>query len=95
LKQGVISLDVATQKYVMDVQTPVLPLYFRCSYAVRDGFLYSEEWVGTVSVLSSISSFGQDENCELYLVDRDGKGLYRIVDAEGLFSNGFEQLNCQ
>jgi len=55
----------------------------------------SEEWVGGTSGLSSISSFGQDENCELYLVDRDGKGLYRIVDAEGLFSNGFEQLNCQ
>jgi len=55
----------------------------------------SEEWVGTASVLSSLSSFGQDENCELYVVDRDGKGLYRIVDAESRFSDSFEQLNCR
>ncbi len=61
---------------------------------IGDGWS-SEEWVGTASVLSSLSSFGQDENCEIYVVDRDGKRLYRIVDAEGRFSDSFEQLNCR
>jgi glucose/arabinose dehydrogenase len=55
----------------------------------------SEEWVGGGSGLSSISSFGQDENCELYLVDREGRGLYRIVDTETVFNDGYEQLNCR
>jgi len=59
----------------------------------------SEEWPAAAATLSSLSSFGQDENCELYIVDRDaGPGygaLYRIDDEEYLFNHGFETLNCR
>ncbi len=55
----------------------------------------SVEWGAAAGNLSSLSSFGQDENCELYVVDREGKALYRIDDGESLFSNGFEKLNCR
>jgi len=55
----------------------------------------SEEWIVPGAALSSLSSFGQDENCELYLVDREGRALYRIEDSESLFNNGFEQMNCR
>jgi hypothetical protein len=57
----------------------------------------SEEWTEVAAQLSSLSSFGQDENCQLYIADRNGKAVYRIdiEDSEGLFSDGFEQLNCR
>ena len=67
--------------------------------ANNGGSWNSEEWPAAAATLSSLSSFGQDENCELYIVDRDaGPGygaLYRIDDGENLFSNGFEKLNCR
>jgi len=68
--------------------------------ATRSGDSWSsEEWPAAAAALSSLSSFGQDENCELYLVDRDAGpdfgALYRIDDGENLFSNGFEKSNCR
>jgi hypothetical protein len=45
--------------------------------------------------VDSISSFGQDENCELYVTDRQGKALYRIDDGEIVFRNGLESSKCQ
>jgi len=55
----------------------------------------SEEWTAAAGVLNSLSSFGQDENCELYVVDRDGKAVYRIDDAERLFADSYEARNCR
>jgi hypothetical protein len=64
--------------------------------ATRDGNGWSsEEWAAAAAGLNSLSSFGQDENCELYVVDRDGKALFRIEDSASLFNNSFEQLNCR
>jgi glucose/arabinose dehydrogenase len=60
-----------------------------------DGGWFSEEWSLPPSVLSSLSSFGQDENCELYVTDREGGALYRIDDSERLFGSGFERLDCR
>jgi len=55
----------------------------------------SEEWTGTASVLSSLSSFGQDEQCGLYALDRAGGALYRIDDSEHLFGGSFETRLCR
>ena len=55
----------------------------------------AEEWQGTAAVLQSLSSFGQDENCELYITDRDGGALYRIDDGEIVFRNSLESSKCQ
>jgi hypothetical protein len=55
----------------------------------------SEEWTGVAATLSSLSSFGEDENCELYLVDRQAHSLYRIDDAERYFGSGFESRICR
>ena len=60
----------------------------------------SEEWV-EMPPLSSVSTFGQDENCELYVADfgstaTNGDELvYRIVRDDLIDSSGFEQRNCQ
>jgi glucose/arabinose dehydrogenase len=55
----------------------------------------AEEWQGTAAVLNSLSSFGQDENCELYVTDRAAGALYRIDDGEIVFRNGLESSKCQ
>jgi glucose/arabinose dehydrogenase len=55
----------------------------------------SEEWPAAGSALNFLSSFGQDENCELYAVERAGGSLYRIDDAERLFGAGFESRLCR
>jgi glucose/arabinose dehydrogenase len=61
----------------------------------------SMEWPNTSSVINSLSSFGQDENCELYVVDRDHQAnpergaLFRIDDNERLFGAGFEDRQCR
>ncbi|MGK2926699.1 MAG: PQQ-dependent sugar dehydrogenase [Lysobacterales bacterium] len=61
----------------------------------QGGTWSSEEWPGVDATLSSLSSFGQDENCELYIVDREGRALYRIDDSERLFGGGFEARICR
>jgi len=61
----------------------------------RAGGWISEEWTGTSSILSSLASFGQDEQCRLYAVDRAGGALYRIEDSELLLKAGFEGRDCR
>jgi glucose/arabinose dehydrogenase len=53
------------------------------------------EWEGTAGQLNSLSSFGQDENCELYITDRTAGKLFLIEDGEIVFKNGLEQSKCQ
>lgn len=63
----------------------------------------SEEWTAASTILNSLASFGQDENCNIYLVDRDAEtgveadhgALYRIDDSERVFGSGFENMQCQ
>lgn len=55
----------------------------------------SVEWEAAAANLNSLSSFGLDENCELYVVDRDGRAVYRIDDTETLFADGSEALHCR
>jgi len=55
----------------------------------------SEEWPDAGPALGFLSSFGQGENCELYLVERAGGSLYRIDDAEQLLGTGFESRLCR
>ncbi len=63
--------------------------------ATREGDNWiSEEWVESPS-LSTISTFGQDETCELYVVNRSAGNVYRIVDTEEIDHSGFEALRCQ
>ena len=53
----------------------------------------SEEWVESPS-LGAISTFGQDEQCELYVADFGSDSVYRIVDNQMIDSSGFEVLRC-
>ncbi len=55
----------------------------------------SVEWPDAAGTLSSLSSFGQDENCELYVVDREGPALYRIDDQAFVFADGYETRDCR
>ncbi len=61
----------------------------------QGGAWSSAEWPGVAATLSSLSSFGQDQHCELYLVDRQAGTLYRIDDTERLFGAGFESRSCR
>ena len=68
--------------------------------ATRDGESWtSEEWMETPA-LDSVSTFGQDENCELYVADFGSLGtngdesIYRIVNNEILDESGFEAIRC-
>jgi glucose/arabinose dehydrogenase len=54
----------------------------------------SEEWMESPA-LGSISTFGQDEHCELYVANYSGNAIYRIVDSQYIDSSGFEALRCQ
>lgn len=60
-----------------------------------EGTWTSEEWTGAPAALSSITSFGQDEQCNLYVADRNDNKIYRIDDSELIQRSGFEALNCQ
>jgi glucose/arabinose dehydrogenase len=55
----------------------------------------SVEWETAAGNLSSLSSFGQDENCELYVVDREGRAVYRVEDGEQLFTDSYETRHCR
>ena len=46
-------------------------------------------------VIRQLSAFGQDENCELYMVNRDTNTLYRFTDSEFMFRGGFESPVCR
>lgn len=55
----------------------------------------SVEFTDAASVLTSLSAFGQDEQCELYVADLDAGKVYRIDDDEMIQNSGFESLRCQ
>ena len=55
----------------------------------------SIEWVAAASVLTSLSAFGQDQQCELYVADVDAGKVFRIDDGEVLQRHGFEARRCQ
>jgi glucose/arabinose dehydrogenase len=55
----------------------------------------SVEWTGETAVLASITAFGQDERCELYVADALAGTVYRIDDSEHLARSGFEALRCR
>jgi glucose/arabinose dehydrogenase len=64
--------------------------------AARNGAVWtSEEWVAAAAVLDSITAFGQDERCELYVADANAGLVYRIDDTERVARSGFEALRCQ
>ncbi len=51
----------------------------------------STQWVAAADILASISSFGQDEEGNLYIADRDGGKLFRInIEQSVIFSDSFE-----
>ncbi len=61
----------------------------------------SEEWMETPS-LGAIPTFGQDEQCNLYVADFGTNSIYRFVNTELFFESGFENgafagdpLSCQ
>ncbi len=69
--------------------------------ATRNGDTWTpEEWVESPA-LSSVSTFGQDERCDLYVADfgnisvNGDEVIYRIVDTEYVDSSGFEALDCR
>jgi glucose/arabinose dehydrogenase len=52
-------------------------------------------WTDAAPTLSSISAFGQDERCELYVADLDAGKIFRIDDTGQIYQGGFESLHCQ
>ena len=55
----------------------------------------SEEWTNGNPMEFGLSAFGQDQNCELYMVNRSSHKLYRFTDSEFVFRGGFESLACR
>jgi len=52
----------------------------------------SSEWVAAAGVLSSISSFGEGEDGELYIADRNAGKLFHIrIENNVVFADSFEQ----
>jgi glucose/arabinose dehydrogenase len=64
--------------------------------ATRNGATWSsEEWTAAAAILDSITAFGQDEQCEIYVADAIAGLIYRIDDTERVARSGFEALRCQ
>jgi glucose/arabinose dehydrogenase len=61
----------------------------------QGGSWNSQEWTAAESILTSLTAFGQDEQCELYVADLDAGKVFRIDDNEMLQRSGFEALRCQ
>jgi hypothetical protein len=61
----------------------------------QNGNWSSVEWTQAATILTSLTAFGQDEQCELYLADLDAGKVFRIDDEEMLHRSGFEALRCQ
>jgi glucose/arabinose dehydrogenase len=59
------------------------------------GVWSSAEWITGNPKEFGLSAFGQDENCELYMVNRASQILYRITDSEFVFRGGFESPGCR
>ena len=60
--------------------------------AEGDSGWQSTEWPAAAPILTSISSFGEDEAGELYIADRNGGKVYRIKINDGIFADSFEDL---
>ena len=60
----------------------------------RDGVWTSKEWINGNPMGFGLSAFGQDETCELYMVNRSTQTLFRVTDTEFLFRGGFESHSC-
>jgi len=53
----------------------------------------SSEWTAAAAVLTSISSFGEDQNGDLYVMDRNAGKIFKVLMAdEELFADSFENL---
>jgi len=53
----------------------------------------SSEWPAAAAVLASISSFGEDQNGDLYIADRNAGKVYRVVIEDVVvFTDSFETL---
>ena len=52
----------------------------------------STEWPLAAPTLASISSFGEDEQGNLYIADRNGGKVYQILVQELIFSSSFEDV---
>ena len=53
----------------------------------------SSEWTAAAAVLASISSFGEAENGDLYVADRNAGKVFKILIAdEAVFADSFENL---
>ena len=50
------------------------------------------QWPLAASTLTSISSFGEDEDGNLYIADRAAGTIYQIITPDELFSDSFEDL---
>ncbi|MDZ4730824.1 MAG: PQQ-dependent sugar dehydrogenase [Xanthomonadales bacterium] len=61
----------------------------------ESGVWGSLEWDAAASILTSLTAFGQDEQCELYVADLDAGKVFRIDDNEMIQRSGFEALRCQ
>jgi len=53
------------------------------------------EWITGNPMGFGLSAFGQDENCELYMVNRSSQKLYRIADSNFVFRGSFEGSDCR
>jgi glucose/arabinose dehydrogenase len=61
----------------------------------QGGVWSTTEWIDGNPMDFGLSAFGQDENCELYMVNRDNHRLYRFNDSEFVFRGGFESPACR
>jgi glucose/arabinose dehydrogenase len=61
----------------------------------QNGVWTNEEWINGNPLEFGLSAFGQDENCELYMVNRDSHKLYLFTDSEFVFRGGFESPVCR
>jgi glucose/arabinose dehydrogenase len=58
---------------------------------MTDGTWVAEEWLAAAGLLARISSFGEDEQGELYITDRNDGKLFRILIEDDItFADGFE-----
>jgi len=60
-----------------------------------NGTWTSTLWTDAAPILTRLSAFGQDQQCELYVADIGAGKIYRIDDDEMLHRSGFEALHCQ
>jgi len=60
-----------------------------------NGSWTSTLWTDAAPILTRLSAFGQDQQCELYVADLDAGKIFRIDDDEMLHRSGFEALHCQ